>query len=138
MDLKTALLDIRRRRGVLTAEVVVDESRAEDAPLHTHFEWDDAEAGERYRQQQARELIRSVKIRYVEPSGTQAETRGFVSVARADLPAREYVPIEEVAADPVLAKIALRDAEREWRTMLARYRHLEGFLELVQRDVAAA
>lgn len=56
------------RRGRLTAKNVVDEARDEDSPLHPHFEWDDSIAGEAHRMAQARELIRSVRVSYVDTS----------------------------------------------------------------------
>ena len=49
-------------KGELTAPLVVDESRPEEAPLHPAFEWDDAVAAERHREHQARNIIRSVKV----------------------------------------------------------------------------
>jgi hypothetical protein len=136
-SLRDALLDIRQRRGLLTAQVVVEESRSNAAPLHHHFEWDDAVAGEKYRVEQAREIIRSVKIKYADVDGVPSETRGFVSVARGNLPAREYLPIEDVRNDPELVAAALRDAEREWRSLYVRYRNLQGFLTLVRETVDA-
>jgi hypothetical protein len=56
-----ALDDIRRNNdGTLNAQAVVDESRPEEAPLHPAFEWNDYEAAEAYRRQQAKSLIRAI------------------------------------------------------------------------------
>lgn len=137
VDVRDILLSIRDEVGVLTPAVVVDAARGGDHPLHSRFEWDDTVAAERHRESQARELIRSVRVEYVTGSGAAADLRGFVSVSRGDVPSREYVPVDEVAGDPLLVRIVLRDAEREWRQLLARYEHLSEFLALVRRDVAA-
>lgn len=57
-DLRSALTDIYRARGELTPQLVVDEARPKDAPLHDRFEWDNKVAGEAYRRVQAQQLIR--------------------------------------------------------------------------------
>ena len=48
--------------GRLQPADVVTDARDPTSPLHSHFEWDDGAAAERYRLSQARSLIRSVKI----------------------------------------------------------------------------
>lgn len=50
------------REGRLRPADVVDAARPADSPLHSHFEWDDGAAAERYRLNQARTLIRSITI----------------------------------------------------------------------------
>lgn len=62
VDAQTAYEECQRvesERG-LTPANLVDESRAEDAPLHEEFEWDDSTAAERYREVQAAEVIRHI------------------------------------------------------------------------------
>jgi len=49
-------------KGMLEPREVVDEARPESSPLHDHFEWDDEKAGESWRRQQARQLIRSIEF----------------------------------------------------------------------------
>ncbi len=53
------------RRGRLTPQEVVEAARAEASAIHGCFEWDDGKAAEAYRIEQARELIRRVKIEIV-------------------------------------------------------------------------
>ena len=48
--------------GKLLPEVVVDEARSEESPLHPAFEWDDTTAAEEYRIGQARQIIRAVHV----------------------------------------------------------------------------
>lgn len=50
------------RTGGLTAKRLVDANRAKDAPLHKAFEWNDKKAAEKYREDQARYIIRSIQI----------------------------------------------------------------------------
>lgn len=51
--------------GRLTAEVVLADAKKKNSPLHGEFEWDDSVAGRRYRLDQARSMIASVKV-YIE------------------------------------------------------------------------
>lgn len=62
--------------GGLTAKRLLDASRPQDAPLHDEFEWNDTEAAEKYREQQARHIINSLTIVVDE----QPVTRAFVNI----------------------------------------------------------
>lgn len=53
---------IREENGRLTPQLVVDEARSDDAPLHPAFEWRDDVAAECYRNVQASSLIKTVKV----------------------------------------------------------------------------
>jgi hypothetical protein len=53
---------IRSHHGELTADLVVDESRPESAPLHSAFEWNDTIAAEEHRKHQARTMIRAIQV----------------------------------------------------------------------------
>lgn len=134
MNLREQLLEIYQQNGSLTPAAVVEVARDPKHPLHGRFEWDDTVAAERYRLDQARQLIRVVKV--TETRGNDLlRTREFVSVHRESGPS--YMPIDEVKADPFTSKLVLQQAAREWRQMFARYRHLEEFLEQVRTDVAS-
>lgn len=105
--------------GVLTPDAVVNDAKSAKSPLHRYFEWDDKKAADRYRLEQARELIRSVKVhievrdetiavpKYVHTPGSR--NQGYVEVAaiRSDVDrARETLAKE---MDRVVS--ALRRAE---------------------------
>lgn len=53
---------IRRRDGTIRPAVVVSESRPEEAPLHPVFEWRDEVAAEKYREHQATNLVKVVRV----------------------------------------------------------------------------
>lgn len=135
MNLRDHLQAIYDARGTLSAPLVVDEARDPNSPLHSRFEWDDTVAGDRYREVQARELIRSVRIVYREAKGKRPEgsTRAFQHIRRDD--ASTYVPSDEVARDPILTQIVLMDMRREWKTLQARYAHFEEFTRMVREDI---
>lgn len=65
VDAQTAgeeLARIKRVHGLVHPATVVDESRPEDAPLHPAFEWRDPVAAEKFREHQASQLIRRVRV----------------------------------------------------------------------------
>lgn len=68
--------------GCLSAQRLVDVSRPNDAPLHGAFEWDDAIAGEEWRKNQARLIIRSIVV--VPDVQKKEVVRAFFKVEQAD------------------------------------------------------
>lgn len=82
VDAQTAgeeLERIREDRGLLTPGAVVEESRPEDAPLHPVFEWRDPVAAEQWREHQASQLIKRVRVVPVEmEEPVQRVSRGAV------------------------------------------------------------
>lgn len=50
------------KHGRLTPALVVHAARQPQSPIHSHFEWDDGKAAAAWREDQARTLIRSVRI----------------------------------------------------------------------------
>lgn len=135
MTLAEQLEDIYHQHRDLTPRLLVDLARDPRHPLHDRFEWDDAQAGEKYRQAQAAQLIRSVRV--VEPVGDQGQVRvrAWHSVARPE--GNRYLPAEEIKQDPFLSRLVLQAAEREWRALHQKYAHLAEFLDVVRRDVAS-
>lgn len=134
MSLRDQLQAIYDRNRYLTPQLVVEEARPKTHPLHSQFEWNDRIAGEKYREQQASELIRSVKISYKRKDDTLEQVRYFVSVEEGE--GYAYHPADVVAKDDRLTGIVLRDMEREWRQLYARYSHFQEFTELVQKTMS--
>ncbi len=77
----------------LTPEAVVRVASDPDNPLHSQFEWDDKKAGHMHRLQQARSLIKRVKI--ITPAGNL--TPKYVSVEICQQ--RQYEPLHRVVQD---------------------------------------
>jgi len=87
---------IRVAHNGLRPADVVDESRPEDAPLHPVFEWQDPIAAERWREHQARDLIRQVVV------VPQPQEEGWTQVRlarpltdQADVEVSDYDPLAE-------------------------------------------
>lgn len=78
-ELRSALEELANRNGgTLQPAVLVEEATNEASPLHAYFEWDDSEAGKLYREDQARSLIRSIKIEI--KASEPISVRAFVSL----------------------------------------------------------
>lgn len=81
--------------GCLTPESVVDAAADPESPLHSFFTWDDGEAAKSWRVEQARRLIRSVKVvvtyetdrvavpYYVRDTSRNANETGYVTTDKA-------------------------------------------------------
>jgi hypothetical protein len=67
-EVVAALEKMRRdSNGTIAPEKVVEEARDDNSPLHVYFEWDDDKAAQAHRLEQARGLLRRVRIIYHEP-----------------------------------------------------------------------
>lgn len=81
------------REGTITPDAVVEDARNVASPLHDLFEWDDSKAAHEYRLDQARAIIRTVRVvvnidnaqvtsvRYVRDPRCESNERGYVSTA---------------------------------------------------------
>lgn len=124
-----SLESIRRANaGSLTPAAVVDAARDPTHPLHPAFCWDDTEAAERWREQQARVLINSVRV-VVTRSDGQSVRVAFVSVVNP-LGERGYQPSSVVMGTPDLRAQALADALAALDGWRCRYSHLEELAEV--------
>lgn len=136
MNLQAELEAIYKRKGFLTAEVVVEAATPPTHPLHIEFIWDDKIAGHAYRLDQARALIRRCKVIY-RPVDSEEEKalRQYHSV-RVET-GTMYRSLDDIKASPLLTRLVIIEAERRWRALYAQFAHLEEFLEMVKRDIAS-
>lgn len=115
-----------KKHGCLDPEDVVEESREESAPLHCCFEWDDAVAAEKYRVNQAGDIIRAlVAVDDSEPKETAKSTRAFVHVQR------EYHPISIVVNDEKMMKELLTSAKRDMTAFRDKYETLQELAPII-------
>jgi hypothetical protein len=118
----------REGNGRLTPSAVVEAASDPKSALHRHFEWDDAKAASAYRIDQARELIRVIRI---EDDG-DAPQRAFLSVR--DDAGVSYRTAAEVAGSLDLQLAVLRQAERDLEAFQKRYAELRDICD----DVSSA
>lgn len=113
-------------KGRLESGMLVESARSKSSPLHRLFDWNDKTAGDSWRQEQAKYILRNIII--VRDTRTEKEPkffRAFVSIERDEK--RAYEPIGRVMEDPetreqILAR-ALDEAE-EWRDRYNQYLEL--------------
>lgn len=118
---------IRRDRGSLKPEFVLDEATNEGSPLHSAFEWDDAAAAHSHRINQARRLITSIRI--LNPP-TSKPTVAFVSVKTPDH-GRSYVPTIEAMSDDQLRVRVLDELRTFLEALERRYAHFTEAAQLI-------
>jgi hypothetical protein len=110
----------------------VEAARAEDSPLHSRFEWDDTQAADKWRLEQAGQLLR-VTFR---PDPTKpTDLRAFVAIKGEETPRSSYVPTETAMADEFMRALVLRSMNRDWRNLKKRYEHMAEFAVLIQHDM---
>lgn len=133
---------IYNKKGRCDPADVVERSRPEAAPLHSCFEWDDAVAAEKYRQEQAGGLIRSLTV--VVDTTDNPVTEAPVEVRAFHHVEHTYQPISIVVNDEDKMKELLQKAMCELVSFKKKYSQLSGlkpiFLEidkLAERNSAA-
>lgn len=89
--------------GKLTPDLVVQDAEQSDSPLHELFEWDDGIAGHRYRIEQARQVITSVRV-VITTEHKAVSTVFYVRDPEADPQEQGYVSINKLKSNADLAR----------------------------------
>lgn len=122
-----------------TPDDVVRLARPARHPLHDFFEWDDSEAARKFREEQARRLLRSIAVTYQTTEGPQ-QVRLFISVA--DSPekhnAREYHQGITVLSDAELRARHVAEFKRRLSGLRHELARFEEFAAIVQAIDALA
>lgn len=115
---------LEQKHGHISPELVLDESRNEEAPLHGCFEWDDSIAAEKYRINQAGMLIRNLTVIIDEHEQTEP-VRAYINVV-PEAPARRgtFVNISSALQDEDMRDITLKAALRELEQFQKKYKNL--------------
>lgn len=118
-------------KGELTPQDVLNDARHDNSPLHSFFEWNDGEAAEQYRLQQARGLIRSVVAIYIDEDKVKpaVRTRAYIHVPEPQAP--HYREATHAMSQRKTRQMILQRAWRELQGWKARYQHLKEFSDLI-------
>lgn len=106
---------LEQGNGLLKPEAVVEAARPESSPLHSHFEWNDSKAAEKYRLDQARVLIRSVYIEH--PNDATERVHAYVSLPSDRVDGNGYRAARAVIkSDHMVAQLAdeMREKVAYW------------------------
>lgn len=110
---------------------IVNESRPVDAVLHDEFEWNDFEAAEKYRREQAKKMIHCLKI-VTEPE--KPITRGFYTLTTAVGKENKYEPIMVIMESEGKKERLFRMALQELKAFRKKYDiigELTGLMEMI-------
>ena len=110
-------------RGFLRAEYVLERAKVKSSALHSCFTWDDGEAAERYRLEEAHRLIRVV-VALVPELKTEEPVRVFVSLRGDRTPVGGYRAMVNVLADSDLRARLLEEALADMKIFELRYARL--------------
>lgn len=133
-----ALREIEARDGIIRPQAVVEAATPEGSPLHQFFEWDNTKAAVAHREQQARQLIRSVVIRDAE-STSPTTVRAYVNVKVTDedddddvnIPSTQgYISTQKLENAPGLQAQTLRYARQQLLTWRAKFGAMKEFLAI--------
>ena len=111
----------------VTPRAVLDIAKTKSNPMHSYFEWDDTEAAEKYRIDQAKYLIRNLTVTLVREE-KDTTTRKYVSLGIGISDGKEstYKTVENVLDDPSLRDQAIR---KVWNQLLSIKQRYESFVE---------
>jgi hypothetical protein len=127
-----ALAALAGKAGELTPKAVVESARNPRSIFHRHFEWDNLIAAEAYRLDQARTLIRSVRVE--EPDAEDGYAMAFVSIS--DKGGTSYRTLGAIKGDASLQAKVLEQAGRDLQAWQNRYRALEDVCAVVRQAQA--
>lgn len=113
--------------GKLTPEATVNAASDPRHALHPHFEWDDARAAHAHRLDQARAIIRIVRI---EDASRDENPPAYISVneGRSGV---SYRTFKDVLVNADLQSAVLLQAEKDLEAWERRYRQLQDVCNIV-------
>ena len=113
---------LQEKYGRVTPVDIVEDARSEASPLHKAFEWNDTAAAKAFREHQARQMIKSVRVIYDEDAA-QEPRRAFVNVIREG-EGQMYLTSARVMGDEGLRQQVLEKAKADLKAWRHRYHDL--------------
>lgn len=105
--------------GRLSTAAIIEDARDEGSPFHKYFEWDDPVAAEKWRAEQAGQLIRGI-VTVVTRGDVSHSIRAFVNVTEGQ--EHHYTTTAHALSDDGLREQVLRKAWEELQGWYQRYR----------------
>lgn len=127
------LWELKDENEFLTPALVVKKAKAKDSPIHDYFEWNDNDAGEKYRLWQARQLMRSIEVFISKDDEETIEAFHNITVKEVDSEdddKRRYVSVDDIQKNPEYLEMIVENAQNEakgWYTKYNRYKKLRAF-----------
>lgn len=105
--------------GTVTPDMVVADAESADSPLHELFEWDDEKAAAQHRLYQARELIRSITVVFVDET-TTVQSVGYIRDPRVRSGFQGYVSVATIRTEEDASRAALISEFQRIAALLSR------------------
>lgn len=118
------VIKLEKKYGICPPDALVQAGSRENSPIHRLFTWEDEIAAQKWRRQEARMIIDSIRI-VQEETGEQVQAFYNVKVTQGEEVHQGYVSMSVVAEDPELQEQAIEDALRYLKAFQRRYRHLK-------------
>ena len=115
---------IREQYGELKPELVVKEAANPNSVLHHCFQWDDSVAAAAYRNEQARNLIKNIRVE-IKTTNISCKVRAFVNVREEKEKPRNYVPIQSAILNEVAYNDLLQQAKEDMQSFITTYSQIE-------------
>lgn len=121
---------IQEETGSISADLVLENAKPKDAPLHPYFEWNNTKAAEMYRLDQARYLVRNIAVQIERPESDEPlVTRAFVEIKGEEGP---YLSLSTVVQDVDLWKQLIKQARKDIEVFENKYSVLSEVVALIQ------
>lgn len=128
-EVKSRLAALENEHGQLTPSLVVADARQKDSPLHAMFDWNIKEAAEKWWLQQARTIIRSVKL-VITTENIAVHTPHYVRDPSVGGKEQGYISVAQLQRDPIAARASLKLEFGRAESALNRARSLASVLNL--------
>lgn len=116
--------------GKITPRELVEAARDDANPLHDYFEWDDTVAGEKYREMQARALIRSCVLKF-KVENRRVEVPRYVRDPDVDGTEQGYVEVARLRTEADSARDVMVKEFQRAASLITRARKLAHYFDLV-------
>ncbi|MBO6178502.1 MAG: hypothetical protein J6M62_11250 [Selenomonadaceae bacterium] len=134
VEAETAGKELERmenKHGKVTPQIILDESRADNAPLHRLFEWDDTKAAEKYRLTQAQNIIHNLTITVDNPkTERQTTVRAYVKLQDE---VYNYISVTKAVTEQDTYQAILNEALEEIKRFQRKYSGLVEFADICKQ-----
>jgi hypothetical protein len=136
-EIRKELTVIAASNGGLTPKTLLAVAQSPKSQLHQYFTWDDTEAARKFREFQAYELIRRVKVTIETPDAKEITVRAFWPVKQIERDGTinagrpgSYLPLAEAMQNEGALAQIIAAAKSELRAFSVKYRQLNRVAEL--------
>ncbi len=119
---------VEKKYGELNSKNVLESARPTKSPIHSLFEWNDTQAAEKYRLEQASKLIVNLSVEVQTEDKKPLICRAFVNVSEKK--SGSFINIESAFKSEETKDIVYKRALQELQAFEQKYKNLELFADL--------